>query len=263
MFEAAPTDDPDTEQTRSVMMQALAAMYDPYSIARLAEHTIPETARCLVLGVGASRIAAHLADRAPYGEVVATDTDHTHTVRHPRVRQLTHDIATDPLPQGPWDVIHARLLLGHLPQRDTLLATLADVLQHNGLLVVEELAGTWPFSVLDAPDLHEADRLYATYGRAFGAVLAAQGVDLTWSRRVHAHMRNLGLDVDTQVHAATWTGNSPGTQLPWASAGLLRDQLTAHGMARADITAFRDLLRRHDLRVLGNAAVSTIGLRTH
>ncbi|MDQ7905962.1 methyltransferase domain-containing protein [Phytohabitans sp. ZYX-F-186] len=259
----ADTPDSDSHAVKQVMMSALAHMYDPFSVDRLTGLHVPDNARCLVLGVGASRVAGRLADLAPHGQVIATDTDHSHTIAHPRVRQVTGDLLTDPLPAGRWDVIHARLLLGHLDSRDDLLADLTGTLTANGVIVVEEFAGTWSTSVLDAPDWDEANRLFTAYHHAFREILAGQGVDLTWARRVHGVMRRLGLRVETRAHAATWAGNSPGTRLAWASAGLLRDKLAAHGMPPADIDAFRTLLQHPDLRVLGNLALSTIGRRDH
>lgn len=268
---ATATATPDVEVTTSVMMRSLAAMLDPFSTNRIEAADIPEDARCLVLGVGASQIASRLADLAPNGVVHATDIDHEHTVPDERVRLLTHYLGGQPLPAGPWDVIHARLLLNHLPDRDTHLAALADALNPGGILVVEEFTGTWNTSVLAAPDpgddpsewgWAEANRLYTAYHLAFQNVLIAADLDLSWSRRVHTAMLNLGLEVDTVPHSQTWSGNSPGTQLPWATAALLRDKLIAHGMPAADIDAFRTLLTHPDLRVLGNTVLSTIGRRT-
>lgn len=270
---AAP---PDVEVVKSVMMRALAAMLDPFSTDRIQAVGVREDARCLVLGVGASRIACRLADLTPKGVVFATDIDHEHAIHDERVRLLTHYLGGQPLPAGPWDVIHARLLLNHLPDRETHLAGLARALNIGGMLVVEEFAGTWNTSVLAAPTLTaphpgddpgewgwaEANRLYDAYHRAFQHVLIAADLELSWSRRVHTVMRNLGLEVDTVPHSQTWTGNSPGTELPWATTALLRDTLIAHGMPAADIDAFRTLLTHPDLRVLGNTILSTIGRRT-
>jgi len=262
VFAAETTDDADAHVHRSVMMQALAQMFDPFSTKRLDSVGIGPDARCLVVAVGASKIAARLADDfAPEGEVIATDTDHEHTHHHPRVRLLTHNIVTEPLPPGGFDVIQVRLLLGHLPQRDDVLAKLAGALNPEGSLLVEEFAGTWDISVLSAPDWHEANRLFGAYHDAFRAMLTAAGNDLTWSRRVHDAMHGLGLDVDTTGDTGTWTGDSPGTQLPWATAGLRRDKLIENGMSAADIDAFRALLANPDLRVLGNLALSTHGRR--
>jgi len=266
----------DVEVTKSVMMQALAAMLDEFSTKRIKAEGIREDARCLVLGVGASQIASRLADLAPKGVVFATDIDHAHAIHDERVRLLTHYLGGQTLPAGPWDVIHARLLLNHLTDRDTHLAELAGALSPGGILVVEEFTGTWNTSVLAAPALTsphsdqdpgqwgwaEANRLYGAYHHAFQGTLIAAGLDLSWSRRVHTTMLNLGLDVDTVPHAQTWPGNSPGTRLPWASAELLRDKLVAHGMTADDIDAFRTLLTNPDLRVLGNTVLSTIGRRT-
>ena len=273
---ATATVTPDVEVTTSVMMQALAAMLDPFSTNRIKAEGIREDARCLVLGVGASQIASRLADLAPNGVVFATDIDHAHAIHDERVRLLTHYLGGQPLPAGPWDVIHARLILNHLTDRDTHLAELADALNTDGILVVEEFTGTWNTSVLAAPALTnhhtdqdagelgwaEANRLYSAYHHAFQDVLIAAGLDLSWSRRVHTGMLSLGLQVDTVPHCQTWSGNSPGTRLPWASAELLRDKLVAHGMPPADIDAFRSLLSNPDLRVLGNTVLSTIGRRT-
>jgi len=272
---ATATATPDVEVTTSVMMRSLAAMLDEFSTKRVKGEGMREDARCLVLGVGASQIASRLADLAPKGVVFATDIDHAHAVRDERVRLLTHYLGGQPLPAGPWDVIHARLLLNHLPDRDTHLAELAEALNTGGILVVEEFTGTWNTSVLAAPALTsphtnqdagelgwaEANRLYSAYHHAFQGALIAAGLDLSWSRRVHTNMLNLGLRVDTVPHCQTWPGNSPGTRLPWASAELLRDKLVAHGMTAADIDAFRTLLTNPELRVLGNTVLSTIGRR--
>jgi SAM-dependent methyltransferase len=251
----------DADVQRSVMMHALAQVYDPFSTDLLDRAEIPLDARCLVVAVGASKVAARLADLAPQGEVIATDLDHTHTVHDDRVQLLTHNVVTDPLPPGGFDVIHVRLLLAHLPERLDVLAKLAAALNPAGLLVVEEFEGTWDTSVLAAPSIDEADRLFRAYHTAFQSVLAASGVDLAWGRRVHTQMLALGLDADTEGHTRTWRGDSAGTRLPSASARLLRDRLIAHGMPAGDIDAFRALLRHPQLRVKSNLALSTHGRR--
>ena len=249
-----------TAQDRAEMMSALAGMYDPFSRRQLRSVGVPDNARCLVVAVGASNIASTLAEMAPFGEIIATDIDLEPCPTHPRIQLIRHNILTDPLPAGdPYDLIHARLLLGHLPQRHQVLATLADALAPGGALIIEEFEATWRTSVLSAPEPDEADRLFGAYHDAFEATLTASGIDLTWSRRVHAAMRDRGLDTTTTGHTATWTGGSDGCLLPRATAGVIRDKLIGAGMPAVDVDAFRTLLTDPRLVVKGNLALSHIG----
>jgi chemotaxis methyl-accepting protein methylase len=48
------------------------------------------------------------------------------------VRVERHDVAADPVPENAYDLIHARLVLVHLPERDRVLATLAAALRPGG-----------------------------------------------------------------------------------------------------------------------------------
>jgi trans-aconitate methyltransferase len=49
-----------------------------------------------------------------------------------------HNIVTDPLPEASFDLIHARLVLVHLPEREKVLARLMAALKPGGWLVDEE-----------------------------------------------------------------------------------------------------------------------------
>ncbi|AVT40090.1 trans-aconitate 2-methyltransferase [Plantactinospora sp. BB1] len=251
----------DAETDNDVMLRALAGMYDPFSERRLREAGIAEDARCLVVAVGASGIARTIAGLAPRGEVIATDVDLRPCQRDPRVDLREHDVVTDPLP-GMFDLIHVRLLLGHLPQRLDVLGKLVDALNPDGVLVVEEFEATWRTSVLAAPDPDEADRLFGAYHDAFQAALQDAGNRSKWSRRVHGAMLDLGLtECDTVGYTGTWAGGSHGCLLPWGTAGAIRQKLIDAGMSGADLDAFRQLLLVPELRVKGNLALSTVGRR--
>jgi SAM-dependent methyltransferase len=247
----------DAETEGGAMLRHLAGMYDPFSERRLADARVARDARCLVIAVGASSVAATLAGLAPDGEVIATDVDPTHGSADPRVDLRQHNVVTDPLP-GTFDLIHARLLLGHLPQRIEVLGKLADALNPGGVLLIEEFEGSWSTSVLASPD-PDADRLYGAYHDAFQGALRASGNDPAWSRRVHGAMLDLGLEVDTVGHTGTWAGGTHGCLLPRATAGAIREKLVAAGMAETDIDGFRQLLLDPRLKVKGNLALSTLG----
>ena len=250
----------NTETDGDAMHHHLAAMYDPFTTRRLGHVGVARNARCLAIAVGASTIASVLADLAPDGLVVATDTNPHRCPPDPRVDLRNHDVVTDPLPSGPWDLIWVRLLLGHLDQRHEILRALAAALSPGGVLLVEEFEGSWRNSVLSSPS-PDADRLFAAYHDAFATVLTTAGNDLTWSRRVHHAMLQLGLDTDTQGHTNTWAGGTPGALLPHTTAGAIRPKLIQAGMTATDIDAFRQLLLNPQLKILGNHALSTSGRR--
>ena len=63
---------------------------------------------------------------------------------------LQHDIVAEPLAAGRFDLVHARLLLEHLPERDAVLAGFVHALAPGGWVVVEDL--DWATaSVTDPP----------------------------------------------------------------------------------------------------------------
>jgi SAM-dependent methyltransferase len=245
------------------LVGALAAMLDPFTTRRLDQAGIHPTARCLEVGAGSGSIAGWLAGRAGAGgEVVATDTDPSQIRAHRYIRAVAHDIATDPLePLGTFDVIHARLVLGHLPNRREVLAKLAGALNPGGVLAVEEFAASWDRCLMETPD-PDAERLFVEYHAALRSVLRAAGVDVGWGQRVHGAMCDAGLvEVDTELWARAWRGGEPGCLLPYHASAQLRHRLVEAGMSERDLDQFRQLLRDPRLVIYGNVAVSTVGRR--
>ena len=73
------------------------------------------------------------------GRVMSTDVDlrfHGETLPNMIVRE--HDITTDRVPTAHFDVVHARAVLQHLPERDEVLDKLTDALKPGGWLVIED-----------------------------------------------------------------------------------------------------------------------------
>jgi SAM-dependent methyltransferase len=242
-----------------LLLDHLAEMLDPFTRRRLDQAGVRAGASCLEVGAGSGTIAHWLAGRVgPGGQVIATDLDPSRIPIHPRITILTHDIATDPIP-GRFDLIHARLVLAHLPGRQQVLEALADALTPGGALVIEQFDASWDRCVLEAPD-PEAHRLFTAYHHALLGVLLAAGADPGWGRQTHRAMRQAGLvQVDTEFWCRSWHGGQAGCLLPYTTAEQLRDQLTQAGMAAADLDRFRTLLLDPRLVIHGNTAVSTIG----
>jgi ubiquinone/menaquinone biosynthesis C-methylase UbiE len=122
-------------------LAALAAMFDAGTIRHLDSLGVDRGWHCLEVGGGGGSIATWLADRVgPTGRVLVTDIDPRFLdfERRPHVEVRRHDITTDPLPESAFDLIHARLVLVHLPEWEQVLTRLRTALKPGGWLVDEE-----------------------------------------------------------------------------------------------------------------------------
>jgi SAM-dependent methyltransferase len=228
---------------------------------------IPVGGRCIELGAGAGTIARWMADRAGSGGlVIATDLDPQHLPTHPGVRPIRHDLRTDPLSdlgiEEP-DVIHARCLLAHLHNRDTLVGELVDLLRPGGDLVIEDMGGSsLPGQVLYSPFDNTAD-LYEIYQHSLVKMFRANGNDTTWASRTHAVMTHAGLqEVRTVVSARSWHGGTAGCRLPATLSTQVEDQLIQHGATAAHLAELRLHLADPRVVILGNPTWSTVGRKS-
>jgi protein-L-isoaspartate O-methyltransferase len=248
------------EPTASELLHALGATLDEFTTGRLLEAGVVPGARCLEVGAGAGTIAVWMADQAgPTGTVIATDLKPQHVPAHEHLTVLQHNVVTDPLPEGPFDVIHARAVLQHLPQRRAVIAKLAGALAPGGALVVEELEAGWSRAVLASPD-PDADRIFGEYERALVKVLTASGNDQTWNRKKHGVMIDLGLEeVDTQGWQGSFAGGTGVCLLAYSGSQELNDRLVDAGMKQEDLDALRRLALDPRLTLRGIFMLSTIG----
>ncbi|GAA4703082.1 methyltransferase domain-containing protein [Streptomyces youssoufiensis] len=242
---------------------ALEAAYDPITIARVAELDLPAGARCWEVGAGGGSIAHHLADlvRPGGGSVLATDIEPALTAPAAGLETRQHDVR-GPLPSADrYDLIHARLVLGHLPERRQILATLVEALAPGGWLLIEEFDATSlqrPLTVPSAADAEVIDRVVDLTQR----LLVASGADPAWGNAVHAALADVGLtDVHTRVHAESWSGGSAGARLMAHNTVQLRDRLLAAGATEAELDRMGELLANPAVAVTSWPLVSTRGRR--
>jgi ubiquinone/menaquinone biosynthesis C-methylase UbiE len=239
---------------------ALEAMADPATISVLDHIGVPPNAQCLEVGGGAGSIARHLADRVPAGHVIATDIEPTRLERKSRranLRVFRHDVATDFFPDASFDLIHARFVLAHLPDRQSVLARMAGWLKPGGVLIIEG------FRWVDVVGL---DPAYTAAMAAYNTLSSITiGTDTSWSGRVPESFADQGLErIETRTHDQTRTvcgGNTTATlwRLTLAEA---HDQSVAAGLATDEqfVQALRAL---NDPSFVGTAPVvfSTWGFR--
>jgi ubiquinone/menaquinone biosynthesis C-methylase UbiE len=130
--------DESAEAEVAERLASLDALYNFRTFRFLETAGIGPGWHCLEVGGGSGAVAAWMADRVgPSGYVLVTDIDprfiERSAYRRPAHLELRrHDIGTDPLPEQAFDLIHARLVLMHVPQRQQALARQVAALKPRG-----------------------------------------------------------------------------------------------------------------------------------
>ena len=242
----------------------LSEMLDGFTTSRLSELGDLSGRSILEFGAGGGSIARWMVDQVgPTGRVLATDINPRHIPPYPGLEIIRHDLVNEPVPPGPWDVIHGRLVLLHIPQREEIVRRLVDTLAPGGALVLEEWETTFRKLVLASPDAESADLLNLYQDVLVDRVLRAKGNDPTWASRVHAVMLQAGLtDVDTNITAQSWSGGSAGALLIAANIGQLREEFLDAGLTNAQLDDICKLVTDPRIVLRGHFTYSTIGRRT-
>ncbi|WP_394437734.1 class I SAM-dependent methyltransferase [Streptomyces sp. SGAir0957] len=196
-------------------LHTLEAAFDHASITVLTRIDLPATAVCLDLGAGSGSIAAWLGTHRPQGRITATDTDtrFLHVPPAPSsapIEVLRHNVVHDDLPAAAYDLVHARALLCHLPERDEVLQRAVHWLRPGGWLVIEDLT-------VEPADA-SPNTLFTRVTRAGEELLAATvGSDLRWASTLSGQLHGLGLhDVGSSTALGT-VGDNSATDAFWTA----------------------------------------------
>ncbi|WP_432832374.1 class I SAM-dependent methyltransferase [Dactylosporangium sp. CA-092794] len=209
---------------------AFAELFDPATFRRLDALGIAPGWRCWEVGAGGPSVPARLAARVgPAGRVLATDIDTAWLSEGAGYEVLRHDVGVEPAPGDGFDLVHARLVLVHVPRRDAALAAMVAALRPGGWLLVEEAdPALQPLACLDesGPEQRLANKLK----RDFRTLMAQRGADLAFGRTLPGRLRAAGL---TEIAA---DGYFPVTgpacdRLERATVEQIRGRLTAAGLA--------------------------------
>ena len=247
------------ESRRDEQHRCLAAALDPVSTGRLAATGVADGWHCLDVGCGSGSLARWLAQRvAPTGCVVATDVAPVPVSDSANLSVVEHDIRTDPLEGGAFDLVVVRMLLQHLPERDALVAKLGRALKPGGWLQVDELDASYE-PVLLAPDARSAE-LCEKFLRAKRDAMCAAGGDPEWGRSAAASLRAAGfVDVDPQPHVGSRNPGSPDLELQENHTHHLRDALVAAGMTDEELAQVRAAMRDPSFRSSSGIVYSVQG----
>ncbi len=155
--------------------------------------------RCWELGAGGGTVSAWLGRRVgPDGSVWSTDVDlQFHRPVLPNVAVEQHDVARDPVPEAAFDLVHARAVLQHLPERDQVIETLWDALVPGGWLVVEDGA----FASFAEQTLPEP---YATVHRYVASGAISEWRDPEYGVKLPGRFRDLRA-ADIEIIGDVWS----------------------------------------------------------
>jgi 2-polyprenyl-3-methyl-5-hydroxy-6-metoxy-1,4-benzoquinol methylase len=226
---------------------ALTVIFDPGTIRHLTEIGVGEGWHCLEVGAGGGSIATWLCDRVgSKGKVLATDIDtrFLETLDRSNLEVRHHDIASDPLPQAAFDLVHFRLVLGHLPNRDQILGRLVTTLRPGGWMLAEEF-DSWSLR----PDhaINNAETSLKSFA-AMQAVLGRHSFDGYFGRRLVARLRAQDLaDISAEGRVFMYAGGTSGADLTRAAISQTRDEMTEAGaISAAEIERDLQQLNRPD-----------------
>ena len=124
-------------------LQRLEDYSNPYTFQQLEQLKIQKGWNCLDAGAGYGGVTRWLADKVgDEGNVDSLDqeTVFLEEIHQPNVHVFKRDLITEPLPQGNYDLVFARHVLMHLPERAAVIKKLVSALKPGGILMVEDLA---------------------------------------------------------------------------------------------------------------------------
>jgi SAM-dependent methyltransferase len=186
-------------------LETLEVSSDPYTASHLDKVGVAPGWRCLEVGAGAGSVTRMLCDRVgPDGHVLAVDLEPTLladlSLPNLEVRRL--DVVTDELPEAAFDLIHTRLFLVHIPQRNDLIPKFVRSLRPGGILLLEEC------------DLRKAfaadDDVFRPSFEAMYRPLFEAGLDPFWAPTMAGRLEAAGIvDIVDLREPLTFTGGSP------------------------------------------------------
>lgn len=234
----------DNQQAEAgTRFDALSALFDPSTFRHIENLGIETGWRCWEVGAGGPTLPRWLAGRVgPTGRVLATDIDVSWMsdsassaaaeALGPAYEVRRHDVGTDEPPPETFDLVHARLVLVHVPQRAEALRSMVTCLRPGGWLLLEDADPA--LQPLICPDEHGPEQELANaLRRGFRTLLAQRGADLAYGRTLPRVLREAGL---TEVQAdAYFPITSPACNvLEKATVEQVRELLVSNGIATND-----------------------------
>ncbi|MGH7361592.1 MAG: class I SAM-dependent methyltransferase, partial [Candidatus Methylomirabilales bacterium] len=211
----------------------LETICDPWTRRNMLGLGVGPGWRCLEVGAGGGSVTRWLCERVgPDGRVTAVDLD-TRFVENEdftNLEVLQRDIVAQGLPGGGYDLVHARALLMHLPDRDQLVEQFIAAVRPGGVILLEE-GDTHPLGMNPSPVVRTALQYFVD-------AAAGAGMDPTWARNLPAILQRHGLVDITAAGDELWgAGGSAVAELLLLSCEQVRPLVDDEGRAAFDAAA--------------------------
>ena len=212
--------------------EALATLFDRSTFSHLREIGVSSGWCCWEVGAGGMSVPLWLAAQvSPTGLVLATDIDTSWLAGAGAgsVQILLHDVGVEDPPATELDLVHARLVLTHVPRREAALTSMIAALRSGGWILVEDAdPGLQPLLCPDdhGPAQHLANRLRT----GFRTLMSGRDADLAYGRTLPRLLREHGL-VDVAADAYFPITAPACTTLERATVEQIRDRLIGAGIA--------------------------------
>jgi SAM-dependent methyltransferase len=204
---------------------------DPITFDHLSRIDVQEGWRCLEVGAGAGLVVGWLADHVgDSGHVVAIDLD-TKLIDHldgPVIHVRQEDLMSADLSDG-FDLVHCRLVLGHMPQKEDALRKLYTGVVPGGWLVAEESDSL--YALVENPPIwpHLAPGTPRP-GAALTRLWKEIGFDPWWGRNLLPRFCEMGLEnIGGEVRSPML--DSVSSELSLLMLARFRDQMIGRGYA--------------------------------
>jgi SAM-dependent methyltransferase len=243
-------------------LAGLEHMYDPATIRQLEKVGVGAGWQCLDVGAGGGSISEWLCARVGLeGCVVATDvnTRFLNVLDLPNLIVRTHDVVAEELPAAQFDLVHARAVLCHLPERSLVMDRMVAALKPGAWVLLEE--PDYATRVLvTCPDVELAS-LFERVSAAYYRFVESRGFVRFYGRSLLGELRARGLTNSGSDGYATIAGaGSALTEFTQLGLLQLRDQLVLYGgVTNEQINAFCKLLDDDSLIMMGPMMVQAWG----
>ena len=209
---------------------ALAELFDPVTFRHFDTIGVEKGWRCWEVGAGGASVRPGWRPGWGLpGRVLATDIDTSWMSSEAGFEVLRHDVGLEAAPEGPFDLVHARLVLVHVPARAAALEAMVGSLKPGGWLLLEDADPA--LQPLLCPDESGPAQVLANRLRqGFRQLMASRGADLAFGRTLPRILRESGL-ADVQADAFFPITSPACTALELATVQQIRERLVSAGIA--------------------------------
>ena len=174
------------------------------------------------------------------------ETRFLEAIVQPNLEVRRHDVVADELPEGTFDLVHARAVLTHLLERERALDRMVAAVRPGGWLLLEDV--DYVSAVVDPAVGAEAGELFARVWGAVERLWAPLGVNPRFGRQLYGAACARGLtDVGAEGRLSMARPGSAMTSVARLTPQQLRDRLVEAGLlADGELDDYAALLDRPD-----------------